>query len=114
MTLPWRASVFSLMPDMFPGPLGLSLSGDALSRGLWALDVNDIRNHGIGKHRNVDDSPAGGGPGMVIRATATVRTNSISSILAVVARATSRGSAWRPGVGAGAAAPAHSLRCAGF
>ncbi len=68
MTLPWRASVFSLMPDMFPGPLGLSLSGDALSRGLWALDVNDIRNHGIGKHRNVDDSPAGGGPGMVIRA----------------------------------------------
>ena len=68
MTKPWRASVFSLMPDMFPGPLGLSLSGDGLSRGLWLLDVHDIRDHGIGKHRNVDDSPAGGGPGMVIRA----------------------------------------------
>ena len=68
MTRSWRASVFTLMPEMFPGPLGLSLSGDALARGLWALDVFNIRDHGIGKHRNVDDTPAGGGPGMVIRA----------------------------------------------
>jgi tRNA (guanine37-N1)-methyltransferase len=64
----FRASVFTLMPDMFPGPLGLSLSGDGLSRGLWALDVHNIRDHGLGRHRAVDDTPAGGGPGMVIRA----------------------------------------------
>ena len=68
MTNIWRASVFTLMPEMFPGPLGLSLSGGALAGGLWALDVYNIRDHGIGKHRNVDDSPAGGGPGMIIRA----------------------------------------------
>jgi tRNA (guanine37-N1)-methyltransferase len=64
----WRASVFTLFPDMFPGPVGLSLAGDALSRGLWALHVYDIRMHGLGRHRAVDDTPAGGGPGMVIRA----------------------------------------------
>ncbi len=64
----WRASVFTLMPEMFPGPLGLSLCGDALARGLWTLESFNIRDHGIGKHRNVDDSPAGGGPGRVISA----------------------------------------------
>ncbi|MDH7798430.1 MULTISPECIES: tRNA (guanosine(37)-N1)-methyltransferase TrmD [unclassified Beijerinckia] len=64
----FRASIFTLMPDMFPGPLGLSLSGDALQRGLWALDVHNIRDQGLGRHRAVDDTPAGGGPGMVIRA----------------------------------------------
>lgn len=64
----FRASIFTLMPDMFPGPLGLSLSGDALNRGLWALDVHNIRDQGLGRHRAVDDTPAGGGPGMVIRA----------------------------------------------
>ena len=64
----FTASVFTLMPDMFPGPLGLSLSGDGLARGLWALDVHNIRDHGLGRHRAVDDTPAGGGPGMVIRA----------------------------------------------
>jgi tRNA (guanine37-N1)-methyltransferase len=64
----FRATVFTLMPDMFPGPLGASLSGDALARGLWSLDVRNIRDHGIGRHRAVDDTPAGGGPGMVIRA----------------------------------------------
>jgi tRNA (guanine37-N1)-methyltransferase len=53
---------------MFPGPLGLSLAGDALARGVWALDALDIREHGIGRHRQVDDTPAGGGPGMVMRA----------------------------------------------
>ena len=68
MSPPWRASVFTLMPAMFPGPLGLSLSGDALARGVWALETVDIREHGLGKHRSVDDTPAGGGPGMVIRA----------------------------------------------
>jgi tRNA (guanine37-N1)-methyltransferase len=52
---------------MFPGPLGLSLSGDALKRGLWSLEAKNIREHGLGRHRAVDDTPAGGGPGMVLR-----------------------------------------------
>jgi tRNA (guanine37-N1)-methyltransferase len=64
----FRATIFTLMPDMFPGPLGASLSGDALARGLWSLEACNIRDHGIGRHRAVDDTPAGGGPGMVIRA----------------------------------------------
>lgn len=64
----WSASLFTLYPDMFPGPLGMSLSGDALSRSVWGLQIVDIRDHGLGKHRAVDDTPAGGGPGMVIKA----------------------------------------------
>ena len=64
----WRASIFTLYPDMFPGPLGTSLSGDALTRGTWSLEARNIREHGLGRHRAVDDTPAGGGPGMVIRA----------------------------------------------
>jgi len=64
----WQATVFTLFPEMFPGPLRVSLSGEALSRGIWALNVQDIRAHGLGRHRAVDDTPAGGGPGMVIRA----------------------------------------------
>ena len=64
----WRASIFTLYPDMFPGPLGTSLSGDALSRGTWSIEARNIREHGLGRHRAVDDTPAGGGPGMVIRA----------------------------------------------
>ncbi|MDO9442769.1 MAG: tRNA (guanosine(37)-N1)-methyltransferase TrmD [Beijerinckiaceae bacterium] len=64
----FHASIFTLYPDMFPGPLGASLSGDALARGVWALETRNIRDHGQGRHRAVDDTPAGGGPGMVIRA----------------------------------------------
>jgi len=64
---PWRATVLTLFPEMFPGPLDVSLIGKARSSGLWSLDVRDIREHGIGKHRTVDDTPAGGGPGMVMR-----------------------------------------------
>ncbi len=64
----FRATLFTLYPDMFPGPLGASLSGDALARGLWSLETINIREHGVGRHRAVDDTPAGGGPGMVIRA----------------------------------------------
>jgi len=63
----WRATALTLYPEMFPGPLGASLSGDALARGLWALESHSIRNYGIGRHRAVDDTPAGGGPGMVLR-----------------------------------------------
>jgi tRNA (guanine37-N1)-methyltransferase len=53
---------------MFPGPLGLSLAGDALRRNVWSLETKQIREHGLGRHRAVDDTPAGGGPGMVMRA----------------------------------------------
>ena len=64
----WRASVITLFPGMFPGPLGLSLAGEALSSGIWSLATEDLRAHGLGRHRAVDDTPAGGGPGMVLRA----------------------------------------------
>ncbi len=64
----WRASVLTIFPDMFPGPLGLSLAGKALASGAWSLDVVDIRNFATDKHRTVDDTPAGGGPGMVMKA----------------------------------------------
>jgi tRNA (guanine37-N1)-methyltransferase len=69
----WRASVLTIFPDMFPGPLGASLAGKALDKGLWALDVRDIRDHATDKHRSVDDTPAGGGPGMVMRADVLAR-----------------------------------------
>ena len=65
---PWRAIVLTLYPDMFPGPLGGSLSGRALEAEKWALDTVNIRDFGDGKHKNVDDTPAGGGAGMVLRA----------------------------------------------
>ena len=68
MSSNWSATVLTLFPDMFPGPLGISLLGKAMAGGLWSLEVKDIREHGLGKHRTVDDTPAGGGPGMVMRA----------------------------------------------
>jgi len=64
----WRASVLTIFPDMFPGPLGTSLAGKALAAGAWSLDVADIRDFATDKHRSVDDTPAGGGPGMVMKA----------------------------------------------
>ena len=64
----WSATILTLYPEMFPGPLGTSLSGDALARRIWSLEARNIRDHGLGRHRAVDDTPAGGGPGMVIRA----------------------------------------------
>src|SRR6201987_5460764 len=67
-TAPWRATILTLYPDMFPGPLGTSLAGKALSAGLWALEPRDIRDSATDRHRSVDDTPAGGGPGMVLRA----------------------------------------------
>lgn len=63
----FAATILTLYPEMFPGPLGLSLSGDALAREVWSLEARNIRDHGLGRHRTVDDTPAGGGPGMVIR-----------------------------------------------
>src|SRR5580692_7716049 len=65
---PWRATVLTLFPEMFPGPLGFSLAGKALAAGLWALEARDIRDSATDRHRSVDDTPAGGGPGMVLRA----------------------------------------------
>ena len=64
----WRATVLTLFPDVFPGPLGVSLAGKALATGLWALEARDIRDSATDKHHSVDDTPAGGGPGMVLRA----------------------------------------------
>jgi tRNA (guanine37-N1)-methyltransferase len=64
----WRAAVLTIIPEMFPGPLGLSLAGKALADGKWALTVTDIRDFAQDKHRSVDDTPAGGGAGMVMRA----------------------------------------------
>jgi tRNA (guanine37-N1)-methyltransferase len=64
----WRATVLTLFPEMFPGPLGVSLAGKALASGLWELEARDIRDAATDRHRSVDDTPAGGGPGMVLRA----------------------------------------------
>jgi len=68
----WRASVVTLFPEMFPGPLGISLAGRALGS-LWALEAIDIRDHAADRHRTVDDTPAGGGPGMVMKADVLAR-----------------------------------------
>lgn len=64
----WKASVLTLFPEAFPGTLGLSLTGKALKDGLWQLETTDLRRYGLGRHKNVDDTPAGGGAGMVMRA----------------------------------------------
>lgn len=69
----WRASVLTIFPEMFPGPLGVSLAGKALTSGVWSLDTHDIRKHATDKHRTVDDTPAGGGPGMVMKADVLAR-----------------------------------------
>ena len=69
----WTAKIITLFPDAFPGTLALSLTGKALEMGLWALETIDLRAFGDGKHRNVDDSPAGGGAGMVLRADVVAR-----------------------------------------
>jgi tRNA (guanine37-N1)-methyltransferase len=65
--MPFNATVLTLFPEMFPGPLGVSLAGEGLRSGLWSLEARDIRDHGLGRHRAVDDTPAGGGAGMVLR-----------------------------------------------
>ena len=63
----WAATILTLFPEMFPGPLGMSLAGKALGEGVWSLDAVNIRDFATDKHRSVDDTPAGGGPGMVLR-----------------------------------------------
>jgi tRNA (guanine37-N1)-methyltransferase len=69
----WRATALTIFPEMFPGPLGLSLAGKARDKGLWSLDAIDIRDHATDRHRTVDDTPAGGGPGMVMKADVLAR-----------------------------------------
>jgi tRNA (guanine37-N1)-methyltransferase len=69
----WHATVLTLFPEMFPGPLALSLAGKALEKKLWALDALDIRTNASDKHRTADDTPAGGGPGMVLKADVVAR-----------------------------------------
>ncbi|MEM8701455.1 MAG: tRNA (guanosine(37)-N1)-methyltransferase TrmD [Pseudomonadota bacterium] len=66
--MPFKSTILTLYPDMFPGPLGHSLSGRALAKGLWHLETSQIRDFATDKHRSVDDTPAGGGAGMVLRA----------------------------------------------
>jgi tRNA (guanine37-N1)-methyltransferase len=69
----WRASVITILPEMFPGPLGASLAGKAHGKGIWALDAIDLRDYAGDKHRTVDDTPAGGGFGMVMKADVIAR-----------------------------------------
>src|SRR5215470_10869363 len=69
----WRATVLTIFPDIFPGPLAQSLAGKALTSNIWSLDMIDIRAHAPDKHRTVDDTPAGGGPGMVMKADVLAR-----------------------------------------
>jgi tRNA (guanine37-N1)-methyltransferase len=69
----WTATVLTLFPDLFPGPLGASLAGKALASGLWQLEARDIRDAATDRHRSVDDTPAGGGAGMVLRADVLAR-----------------------------------------
>jgi tRNA (guanine37-N1)-methyltransferase len=76
----WRASVLTIFPDLFPGPLSASLAGKALAAGAWSIDVVDIRNFATDRHNSVDDTPAGGGPGMVMKADVLARA--IDSIAA--------------------------------
>lgn len=68
MTKAWKATILTILPEMFPGPLGVSLIGTALEKGLWEIETVNIRDFARDKHRSVDDTPAGGGPGMVMRA----------------------------------------------
>jgi tRNA (guanine37-N1)-methyltransferase len=69
----WRATVLTIFPELFPGPLGASLAGKAAANGLWSLDTLDIRDFASDRHRSVDDTPAGGGPGMIMRADVLAR-----------------------------------------
>ena len=68
MTKSWKATILTILPEMFPGPLGVSIIGAALDKELWQLETIDIREYASDRHRSVDDTPAGGGPGMVMRA----------------------------------------------
>ncbi|MBF9047811.1 tRNA (guanosine(37)-N1)-methyltransferase TrmD [Rhodobacterales bacterium LSUCC0031] len=76
----WCAKVVTLFPELFPGALGASLTGKALQHGLWALETIDLRSFGTGKHRQVDDTPAGGGAGLVMKPDVVARALSMAEI----------------------------------
>ncbi len=80
MTEGWSATVLTLFPEMFPGPLGVSLAGRALEAGLWRLETVDIREYATDRHRSVDDTPAGGGAGMVMRADVVAAADEMRSL----------------------------------
>jgi tRNA (guanine37-N1)-methyltransferase len=69
----WRATVLTIFPELFPGPLAASLAGKAAEKGLWSLEAVDIRDFAADVHRSVDDKPAGGGPGMIMKADVLAR-----------------------------------------
>lgn len=73
MSAPWTATVLTIFPEMFPGPLAFSLSGKALEKGLWRLDAVNLRDFATDRHQSVDDAPMGGGAGMVIRPDVVAR-----------------------------------------
>ena len=74
----WKANVLTLYPEMFPGSLNFGVIGNALKRGIWSLEITDIKKFAIGKHKNVDERPIGGGPGMILRSD--VIDNTLNSI----------------------------------
>ena len=103
----WAATILTLYPEMFPGPLGLSLAGRALAEGIWSLDTVQIRDFATDRHRSVDDTPAGGGAGMVMRAD--VLAAALDSVADDAARSWSMTPARRaahPGAGPRALPPA--------
>ena len=114
----WAATILTLYPEMFPGPLGHSLAGRALAEGIWSLDTVQIRDFATDRHRSVDDTPAGGGAGMVMRADV------LAAALDSVARRPARRS-WsmtpararrspRPWCASSPPAPASSILCGRF
>ncbi len=111
----WQATILSLYPAMFPGPLGAAIAGRALAEGLWQCRSLDIRDHAEDKHRSVDDTPAGGGPGMVLRADVVARALDSAADGTPVVALTPRG---RPldqaRVRALAAGPGVTLLCGRF
>lgn len=111
----WRATILTLYPDMFPGPLGHSLAGRALAEERWSLDTVQIRDFATDKHRTVDDTPAGGGAGMVLRADVVSRAlDSITSDAPVLAM-TPRGTPLTQGrVRQLAAGPGATILCGRF
>src|SRR5215210_1372789 len=76
----WHATVLTIFAEMFPGPLGLSLAGKAHAAGIWRLDAHDIRAHATDRHRTVDDTPAGGGPGMVMKPDVVARATDATAL----------------------------------
>ncbi len=112
----WAAHILTIFPDMFPGPLGHSLAGRALADGLWGLRTVDIRNFASDRHGTVDDSPFGGGPGMVMRADVLdAALESVADVPGPVIYLTPRGRAFDQGRAAElASGPGLTLLCGRF